>query len=129
MQKIDKLNRKIITVSYVCFCAVVGWCLQVILEMTASLWGAFTRFYDQEIVRHGVPVFAGLALFFFLQFHPRVLKWADEVVVEVRKVIWPSKKDTTAMSVVVCVILVVSGILLGLLDFFSRSMVNLVMSL
>ena len=37
--QIDKLNKKIITVSYILFSVIVGWCTRIVLEMLASVVG------------------------------------------------------------------------------------------
>ena len=60
-----------------------------------------------------------------MQFNKNVTKWADEVVLETSKVVWPTRKDTTAMTVVVCVMLIISSAVLGFFDFSATELVKL----
>ena len=64
----------------------------VIFETLSVAFGFFANFYSMDIFRHGVPIGAGLAAFLIFQFHKSYQKLADEVVTEVRKVVWPGKK-------------------------------------
>ena len=41
-----------------------------------------------------------------------------------RKVVWPSKKDVTAMTMVVCVMVVIAGVGLGIFDFFASQLIK-----
>lgn len=120
----DKDNRKIITLSFVIAAFLTYLVVQVVLEALASTFGVVARFYAQDIVKHGLPVASGAILFFALQFNKKVVKWADEVIVEVRKVVWPSRRDTVAMTIVSCVMLLLAGVLLGVFDFLSGSLVQ-----
>jgi preprotein translocase subunit SecE len=60
----------------------------------------------------------------YLQFNSKVLVWGDEVVVEIRKVVWPSKKDTTGMTVVVIVMVLISSLIIAAFDFLSGYIIN-----
>ena len=82
---------------------------------------------DSDLVRHGVPVVFGLIVFAVFQFNPRVLAWGDEVVVEIRKVVWPSRKDTTAMTIVVLIMVAISSVLISGFDLTSGLVLKWVM--
>ena len=45
-------------------------------------------------------------------------------VSEVRKVVWPSRKDTVAMTTVCCVMVVLSGVAFGLFDFVASQLIK-----
>jgi len=66
----------------------------------------------------------GIVAFFILQFNKGTLAWADDVVSELRKIVWPSRKDTVAMTVMVCVMLLISGIVLGLYDVIGGTLID-----
>jgi preprotein translocase subunit SecE len=118
-------NSKIVTVSMMVSGILVGLMVSILWNaLIAISTGAFGRFVSDDIVRHGLPVLVGLGVFLVLQFNKTVLVWADEVVVEVKRVVWPSRKDTTAMTIVVCVMLLISGVALGLLDVFSGTVLD-----
>jgi len=80
---------------------------------------------DTDLIRHGVPLAFGLVVFSVLQFNPRLLAWADEVVAEIRKIVWPSRKDTVAMTIVVVVMVMISSVIIVSFDFVSGYVINL----
>lgn len=121
----ENSNNKIITVSFMVGGILVGIVVSVLLDALIGMaTGGFGRFIGQDLIRHGLPVVAGLAFFLALQFNKKVLVWADEVAVEIKRVVWPSRKDTTAMTIVVCIMLLISGVALGLLDVVSGSLLD-----
>ena len=70
-------------------------------------------------VDHVVPMAAGVGTWAWLQFNPKTVAWAEEVVVEISKVVWPTRQQTIGMTIVVCVMVVISGLILGFLDIAS----------
>src|SRR5687768_11674186 len=95
----DKTNSKILTLSFAVAAALIGFTLQLLIRIFAGAFGAVARLTDSDLVRHGLPVIVGFGLFFLFQFHPKVRIWAEEVVVEIRKVVFPSRKDVTFMTI------------------------------
>lgn len=121
----DNTNNKVITVSLMVGALLLGLTVSVLLDTLAAVsTGAFGRFLGQDLVRHGLPVVVGLVFFFGLQFNKRVTSWANDVVAEIRRIVWPSRKDTFAMTVVVCVMLLISGMVLGLMDLISARAID-----
>lgn len=123
----DKTNSKIITLSFAIAGAIVGFTTHLLLKSFAGAFGIVARFSDTDIVRHGLPVAIGLGLFLALQFNSKVLTWADEVVAEIMKVVWPSQKDTTAMTIVVVVMVLISSVIVSSFDFVSGYVINILM--
>lgn len=121
-------NKKIITVSFVLAGVLSGFVLSVLLETFAATFGFVARAMASDVFRHGLPVAVGLGVFLALQLRTKTCVWADEVVSEIRKVVWPSRRDLTAMTVVVCVFVVFSGVMLGFFDFFSGYLVKIVVN-
>ena len=105
----------------------VGFSLRVLIEFLATFVGFISRLYDMDIFRHGVPVGVGIVCFLFFQFHSELKQWLTGVIIEVDKVVWPSRKDSFAMTSVVCVILVLSGVVLGLFDLTASYIMRFIM--
>ena len=105
---------------------ILAWVtVSVLLDTVAGLTtGSFSRALSGDVVRHGVPVLVGFAVFFIAQFNPKILAWADDVTGELRRIVWPTRKETTAMTVVVCIMLIISGLFLGFLDMVSGTIVD-----
>jgi preprotein translocase subunit SecE len=96
-----------------------------LLEVLAGTFGAVARVRSNEVVQHGLPVALGLATFLVLFMNKKTHQWADECVSEVRKVVWPSRKDTTSMTIVVCVMCLLAGLGFGVFDFVSSQLIKL----
>ncbi len=117
-------NLKIVTVSFIALSFLAAFVTRVIFETLSVAFGSVAHLYSMDIFRHGAPISAGVAAFLIFQLHKPYRKLADEVVTEVRKVVWPGKKELYAMTILVCVILVVSGLVLGVFDLIADTSVG-----
>ena len=116
----DSGNSKIITLSFMILGILTWVVLKVLIETAAGMVsGGFGRALNSDFSMHVFPVLVGVVLFALLQFNKRVNEWAGEVVAEIRKVVWPSRKDTVAMTIVVCIMLLVAGFIVGGFDIVS----------
>lgn len=120
----DKTNSKIITLSFAMVAALVGLVVSLLLKTFAGAFGIIARAQDMDLFRHGLPLAVAFGLFAALQFNPKVVAWYDDVVVEVRKVTWPSRKDVIAMTSVVVVMVLISSVIISSFDLISGYLVN-----
>lgn len=123
----DNTNSKILTLSFAILAAIIAFTLNLLIKAFAGAFGIVARLTDTDVVRHGLPIVFGLVVFALLQFNPRVRQWADEVVVEVRKVVWPSRKDVTAMTIVVVIMVLISSVIISSFDLLSGVLLKWVM--
>ena len=123
----ENTNSKILTLSFALAGAISGLVLHLLIKSFAAAFGVVARVADSDIVRHGLPVVVGLAVFALLQFNPKVKSWADEVIVEVKKVVWPSQKDTTAMTIVVLIMVAISSVIISMFDLASGMFLKWIM--
>lgn len=123
----EKANSKILTLSFAVAAILVGLTTSLLIKAFAGAFGVVARAADADIVRHGLPVLLGFGLFFALQFNQRVLTWGEEVVTEIRKVVWPSRKDTTAMTIACIVMVLVSSVIISSFDLISGFFINYLM--
>lgn len=123
----DKTNSKILTLSFALAGALAGLTLHLLIKSFAAAFGTVARLADSDAVRHGLPVVVGILVFAILQFNPRITTWAEEVAVEIRKVVWPSRKDTTAMTLVVLVMVAISSVIITGFDLASGFVLKWVM--
>ncbi len=117
-------NSKIINLCIVAFSILIGFTLSVLLRALSGAFGFVAQAMNYDWFKHGLPVAVAVGLFFSLQFNKRFLTWADEVISEVKKVVWPSKKDTWGMTVVVIIMVFISAIIISLFDLFSSFILN-----
>ena len=120
-------NLKIVTVSFILLSFLSAFVARVIFETLSVAFGFFANYYSMDVFRHGVPILAGVATFLVFQLHKSSQKLADEVVTEVRKVVWAGKKELYSMTILVCVILIISGVVLGVFDLVAGTGVRFFM--
>lgn len=120
-------NLKIVAVSFIILSFLSAFVVKVIFETLSVAFGFFANYYSMDIFRHGVPILAGVVAFLVFQLHKPYKKLADEVVTEVRKVVWAGKKELYSMTVLVCVILIFSGVVLGIFDLVAGTGVRFFM--
>lgn len=121
----EKSNSKILTLSFAVFAVIGAFTVHMLLKAFSSAFGIVARMTDTDLVRHGLPVAVGLLIFASLQFNRRVLTWGDEVVAEIKKVVWPTRKDVIAMTIVVCVMVLISSAIISAFDFVSGYLVRM----
>ncbi len=120
----DKTNSKVLTLSFALTGALLGFTVHLLIKIFAGVFSVVARAADADLVRHGVPVAVGFAVFAALQFNPKVIAWGSDVVSEIRKVVFPSRKDTTAMTIVVVVMVLISSVIVSTFDVLSAYFIN-----
>ncbi|MBC87187.1 MAG: preprotein translocase subunit SecE [Bdellovibrionaceae bacterium] len=122
-------NKKIILAAYLVAAALTHFVVLVVFQSLAVSFGPIGRLWANEALQHIVPLGSAAAMFLFLMFQPKVGPFSNEVVTETKKVVWPSQKDTYSMTIVCCVMLVISGLVLGAFDFVSSNLVKMFINL
>lgn len=123
----DNSNSKIVTLSFLTFSALVGFTVATLLKVFSGAFGVVAKAMELDIFRHGLPVVTALGLFAYLQFNKKILTWADEVIAEVKKVVWPPKKDTRGMTIIVVIMVLISSVIVSVFDMFSGFVLNQLM--
>lgn len=117
-------NSKIVTLCIVAVSILIGFTLSTLLRALSGAFGIIAQVMNFDWFKHGVPVVVGLGLFIALQFNKKFLVWADEVIAEIKKVVWPSIKDTRGMTIVVIIMVFISSIIISVFDLFSGFVLN-----
>ena len=117
------------SVSYLLAGAGAAYVVSVLLQVLAASVGFFARLYDSDLVRHGIPIATAALVFGYLMFNTKTRAWGQEVIVEISKIVWPSRKDTQRMTVAVSIIILLAGAILGFFDFISRHLVNIIIDI
>lgn len=120
----DNTNSKIVTLSFLAFSGLIGFTVATLLRVFSGAFGLVAKAMEYDLVRHGVPVAIAFGLFLYLQFNKKVLSWSEEVIAEVRKIVWPPAKDTKGMTIVVVVMVFISSVIISVFDMFSGFILN-----
>ena len=123
----EKTNSKIITLSFAIAGGLAGLVTSLLIKAFAGAFAVVAKAADSDLFRHGLPLIVGFGLFAYFQFNSKIVAWADEVVAEVRKVVWPSRKDTTAMTIVVIIMVLISSVIISSFDLMSGYVINSLM--
>lgn len=115
----DKQISKILTVSFALAASISGVTMHLLLKALGGAFGIVALWMGNDLFRHGVPVAFGLLVFGLLQFNPRALGWGYEVIIELKRVVWPSQKDVKAMTIAVFIMVVTISIIIALFDMVS----------
>jgi preprotein translocase SecE subunit len=70
-------------------------------------------------------VIAGVAAWRLYK-HPRIQTWTDEVVGELARVAWPSRRETSASTLVVVIASIVAAVIVGTFDAAWSAITDLI---
>jgi preprotein translocase subunit SecE len=100
-----------------------------VLVITAALAG-FYIYQDQSLLLRWVALLValGVSTAILLQAEAGKAAWVfvRESTIEIRKVVWPTRKETGRSTLLVMVMVVLLGVFLWLLDMFLRWVVKLI---
>jgi preprotein translocase subunit SecE len=114
----ENQHQKWVNLSYLAVAILFGY---LVFSLTGKLVGAYdleTRIRSIDLFMRVGSVVAGALLFIGLYRNEKANEFMNEVVSELSKVAWPTEKETSSATMIVIVMVVISGIILGLLDYF-----------
>jgi preprotein translocase subunit SecE len=76
-----------------------------------------------------IGAICGFGVAFYLWRHPRVNRLAIEIVTELSKVSWPTRKELSASTVVVIVVSIIASIILGVFDMVWAKITDLMLKI
>ena len=123
-EKMQKVNQKIITLSFLAFSGLIAFCFGVLVEKLAVNWMFLNNWWAKEEIRHGVPVVLAVGLFLLLQFRKSTCVWAEEVLMELKRVVFPSRKDVMSLTIAVCIMVLISSAIIAVFDLLSGYVVG-----
>lgn len=120
----NKSNSKYVTLAFLAIAVVVAVTLSELISALAGAFAFMAKLSSYDIFKHGFPFLIAVVLFLSLQLNKKVHVWAEEVIVEIKKVVWPSIKDTRGMTIVVIVMVFISSIIISVFDLLSGFALN-----
>jgi preprotein translocase subunit SecE len=103
---------------YVQLAFLVGFMLAAYLLVQATdwLWGYFQK--PDRLTVNAVGILLALGLTWYFYRSESTQQGAGETVAELRKVTWPTRKETSQATVVVIIFVLIAAIFLQAFDFF-----------
>lgn len=120
----ENTNSKYVTLVFIAASALVGFTVAALLIALSGAFAVIAKLVNYDLFKHGLPVVIAFGLFLALQFNKGILSWSDEVIAEIKKIVWPPIKDTRAMTVVVIIMIFISALIISVFDLFSGFALN-----
>ena len=98
---------------------VVGYTTKVAMDRVMTYMDVYVRSTILQVVINLIPILAGVASAYITYRIEKVRNYLLEVIAEVKKVVWPNKKETWGATVVVIIAVIISGIVLGIFDWLA----------
>ena len=123
----QRSQRTWVNLSFFVFAAIMGILASTLASRLAVTFDleAKTRALSWWI--RGIGFLVGGSLFVGLIRNRDANQFLSEVVTELSSVIWPSQQEVTRSTSIVIIMVLISGMLLGVLDFLCGKLVQLVL--
>lgn len=106
------------------FAGVSAWMFSHLVEdVWGVLWAQWPQYIGRpnEYLAQGIGAAVGIAVMIWVWSREEYFKFVEEVSVEVSQIIWPTRAETRAATIVVIVITLICAGILSLMDaFWSR---------
>lgn len=126
--------NKTVTFSFVAIAILIWWVSGVLLQTAASASATLSQlrsiqFAGVELFQTILPLLLGIITFVMLQFNTRRRNFAQDVVLETSKVVWPSAKDIQGSTIVVVIMILISSVVLFTLDWAANEVIRTILGL
>jgi preprotein translocase SecE subunit len=119
--------QKWVNLSYLAVAALMGYLVFTLTNKVVGTYDLETRLHNVDlIVQIGSVVVAGI-IFYILYRNDQANQFMNEVMLELSRVTWPTQKDTTSATIVTIIMVLISGAVLGLLDYLWTSAMKLIL--
>ena len=114
----ENQNQKWVNLSYLAASSLLAYIVFLTLDRVVGIYDLETRVRNIEIILRVVSALVGVIFFVALYRNEKSNQFMNEVVVELSRVTWPTQKETGSATFIVIVMVIISGMVLGLLDYF-----------
>jgi preprotein translocase subunit SecE len=86
----------------------------LMVKVTEWIWGYFAK--PKAVYVDAIGIALGAIIAVALWRHKNTFTKATEITMELKKVTWPTRKETSAATVVVIITVIIASIFLGVFD-------------
>jgi preprotein translocase SecE subunit len=119
--------QKWVNLSYLAVAALLAYLVLTLASKVVGTYDLETRIRNVELVVQIGSVVLGGILFFILYRNETANQFMNEVMLELSRVTWPTQKATTSATFVVIIMVLISGMVLGFLDYCWTSLMKLLL--
>ena len=124
----DKITRNVFLITLLAIAVICGYTTKVAVDRIMTYMDIYVRNISLQVVINIIPVLVGAAAAYITYRKDKIRNYLLEVIAEVKKVVWPNKKETWGATVVVIIAVIISGIVLGIFDWLSTLIMSLFLS-
>ena len=114
----ENSNQKWVSVTFLAFSILIGYIVFAGLFKLAGVYDFEAKVKNIDLVIRLVSMGIGALLFLILFKNESANQFMHETVTELSRVTWPTHKETISSTWVVVIMVLVTGMILGLLDKF-----------
>jgi preprotein translocase subunit SecE len=119
--------QKWVNLSYLAVAGLLGYIVFTGGIQIAGAYDLEARVRNIDLMIRGIALLLGAILFFGLYRSDRANQFMNEVASELMRVTWPTHKETLSSTYVVIIMVVISGMLLGLMDYVWTALLKMVL--
>lgn len=124
----DKTTKNIFMLAIVGAGILVWYASKVAVNHTISYLDIYlTSGVVHFLVVDALPPVLGALTAYILFRVQKIKNYLLEVIGEVKKVVWPTKKETWGATIVVIIAVLISGLVLGVFDWLSSALIKLIL--
>jgi len=101
---------------FLAFSALIGYVSWAACARLAGLYDLETKIPRIDLILQGFGILVAAASMGVLSLNAKTLNYMNEVVSEVGKMTWPTRKETIPATIVVMIMVLICGAILGLFD-------------
>jgi len=118
MENSSSNHNKAVMIAFGAFSALIAYLVFAALFKLAGVYDVEAKIKNVELVIRLVSIGVGLILFIGLYRNHSANQFMHEAVTELTRVTWPTNKETFNATIVVLIMVLVTGLILGLMDKF-----------
>jgi preprotein translocase subunit SecE len=123
----DKTTRNIFLISLLGVAAVVWYIFGALTQRLVVYFDLAVKYSWIHSVENVLPILLGATGAYLIYRIDRSRNYILEVINEVKKVVWPPKKETKGATIVVIITVLISAVILALFDWISTVFMNLIL--
>ncbi len=120
----DSQYQKWVNLCYLAVAVLLGYVVFTGGLQLAGTYDLETRVKNIDLILRFGSMGAGGLLFWALYRNAKANQFMNEVVLELARVTWPTQKETTNATLITIVMVLISGMVLGLLDYFWTKLIQ-----
>ena len=119
--------QKWVNLSYLAIAGLIVYLTFTAGQYAAGAYDLEARVRSIDLVVRVASVFLGALTFLVLYRHAAANQFMNEVMTELARVTWPTGKETSNGTIIVIVMVIVSGVVLGLFDYVWTNLLKMVL--